>query len=387
MSILHVNQISGALHRMFDGLIDLADASPKPDEAEKLFLTRALAAFAVVQLAGVSPQEAAQAVTDGSGDNGIDALHYDRPTKTMYVVQAKWHGDGNGAFDRDAVLKFTKGFDDLAQLKFERFNTKVQAKKNIAMEAFRDDQASYVLVPIHTGSQDFASEPSQDLQDCLDSYNDTADPDADELLKVRVLKQADVHGMIARGTQGAPIDLEVALFEWGEATDPYAIYGQVAATDIAAWWKLYYPQIVTNNIRMFLGTDTEVNMGLQTTLASEPEHFWHFNNGITAICREIRRKMIGGGTKDSGYFNCYDVKIVNGAQTAGSIAAAFNKKPEAVAKARVQVRFITVGEGSTAALGDAITRATNTQNRINRQDFVALDPEQHRLRTELNIEA
>ena len=160
MSILHVNQISGALHRMFDGLIDLADASPKPDEAEKLFLTRALAAFAVVQLAGVSPQEAAQAVTDGSGDNGIDALHYDRPTKTMYVVQAKWHGDGNGAFDRDAVLKFTKGFDDLAQLKFERFNTKVQAKKNIAMEAFRDDQASYVLVPIHTGSQDFASEPS-----------------------------------------------------------------------------------------------------------------------------------------------------------------------------------------------------------------------------------
>ena len=74
------------------------------------------------------------------------------------------------------------------------------------------------------------------------------------------------------------------------------------------------------------------------------------------------------------------------AQTAGSIAAAFNKKPEAVAKARVQARFIQVGEGSTAALGDAITRATNTQNRINRQDFVALDPEQQRLRTELNID-
>jgi hypothetical protein len=137
---------------------------------------------------------------------------------------------------------------------------------------------------------------------------------------------------------------------------------------------------------MFLGADTEVNLGLQATLTTEPEHFWHFNNGVTVICREIRRKMIGGGTKDSGYFNCYDVRIVNGAQTAGSIAAAFNKRPDAVAKARVQVRFITVGEGSTAALGDAITRATNTQNRINRQDFVALDPEQHRLRTELNID-
>ena len=55
-------------------------------------------------------------------------------------------------------------------------------------------------------------------------------------------------------------------------------------------------------------------------------------------------------------------------------------------KARVQVRFIQVGDGSNATLGDAITRATNTQNRINRQDFVALDPEQQRLRTELNID-
>jgi AIPR protein len=335
MSILHVNQISGALHRMFGGLINLADAPPDPNDAEKVFLTRALAAFAVSQLAGVSPEEAGKAVTDGSGDNGIDALHYDRPTKTMYVVQAKWHGDGNGAFDREAVMKFTKGFDDLAQLKFDRFNDKVQSKKSILMEAFRDDQASYVLVPIHTGSQDFANEPNQDLQDCLDNYNDTADPDADELLKVRILKQADVHGMIARGTQGAPIDLDVALFEWGEATDPYAIYGQVAAMDIATWWKTHYPQIVSHNIRMFLGADTEVNSGLQATLASEPEHFWHFNNGITVICREIRRKMIGGGTKDSGYFNCYDAKIVNGAQTAGSIAAAFSKKPDAVGKARV----------------------------------------------------
>jgi AIPR protein len=52
----------------------------------------------------------------------------------------------------------------------------------------------------------------------------------------------------------------------------------------------------------------------------------------------------------------------------------------------VQVRFIQVGDDSTAALDDAITRATNTQNRINRQDFVALDREQQRLRTELNID-
>src|ERR1700726_1010868 len=45
MSILHVNQIAGALRRMFDGHIDLADAPPDAANREKCFLTRALAAL------------------------------------------------------------------------------------------------------------------------------------------------------------------------------------------------------------------------------------------------------------------------------------------------------------------------------------------------------
>jgi AIPR protein len=385
VSILHVNQIAGALHRMFDGEIDLTDVTSNSDEREKCFLTRSLAAFAVAQLAGITALEAAKTVTDGTGDNGIDALHYDLVTKTMYVVQAKWHSDGNGSFDRADILKFTKGFEDLANLNFTRFNEKARAKESMVKVAFADDQAHYVLVAIHTGGQDFAKEPQQDLDDCLAEYNDTADPDASALLTATILKQPDVHGLIARGSQGAPIDLEIALFEWGQAKDPFAVYGQIAASDVATWWKRYYPQIVAQNIRMFLG-DTEVNAGLHNTLILDPGHFWHFNNGITVICREIKAKMLGGRSKDSGYFNCYDVRIVNGAQTAGSIATAFERKPEAVDKARVHVRFIAVGDEASDALGNSITKATNTQNRINRQDFVALDPEQQRLRTELSIE-
>lgn len=385
MSILHVSQIAGALHRLFDGKIDISDTQAGTPDSEKVFLTRALAAFSIKQLAGISPDDAALTVTDGTGDNGIDALHYDRLTKTMYVVQSKWHQDGNGAFDRADMLKFTKGFDDLTQQDMPRFNPKLQAKAAMIKEGLHDDKARYVLVPIHTGGNDFAPGVQQVLDDCLNKYNDTADPEADELLEVRHLKQSDVHGLVARGTQGDPIDLEVALFQWGEASDPFSVYGQVAAGDVAAWWQKHYPQIVSQNIRMFLGADTEVNSGLQSTLLNDPKHFWHFNNGITAICREINPKMVGGKSKESGYFNCYDVRIVNGAQTAGSIAAAFDKKQDSVEQARVQVRFIAVG-AAQGALGNEITKATNTQNRINPKDFVSLDSEQERLRTELIIE-
>jgi hypothetical protein len=167
MSILHVNQIAGALQRMFGGFIDMADGVSNPDDSSKLFRSRALAAFAIAQLVGISPEDAAKAVTDGSSDNGIDALYYDRASKTMYVVQSKWHGDGNGSFDRGDMLKFTKGFEDLVQFNFDRFNPKLTAKKSMIEEALHDDQAKYVLVLIHTGLQDLATEPRQDLEDCL----------------------------------------------------------------------------------------------------------------------------------------------------------------------------------------------------------------------------
>jgi AIPR protein len=52
----------------------------------------------------------------------------------------------------------------------------------------------------------------------------------------------------------------------------------------------------------------------------------------------------------------------------------------------VQARFISVEGADGPSLAAAITKATNTQNRINRQDLVALDLEQERLRQELAVE-
>lgn len=386
MSQLHVTQIAGVLHRHFDGLIDIADASPNAADREKCFLSRALSAFAVAQLAGVPPADAAGFVTDGSGDNGVDAIYFDRTSKTLYIVQAKWFGDGHGSFDRADVLKLTTGFRDLVNLAFDRFNSKLRKHESAVKEAFYDANARYVIVPIYTGQEDFAVEPQRDLDDCLLEFNDSKDPDAEELLTARVLKQSDVYSLITRGVQGAPIDLDVLLYEWGEVQEPYAVYGQVAASDIAAWWNSNYPQIVAPNIRMFLGNETEVNIAIQNTLINEPEHFWHFNNGITVLCQSIKRKMIGGNTRSTGHFNVSGVSIVNGAQTAGSVSAAFAKRPDKVSLARVPVRFISIGEDSSDALSVTITRATNTQNRINRQDFVALDQEQQRIRDELRID-
>ena len=261
----------------------------------------------------------------------------------------------------------------------------MRAIKAVIEEAFLADKAKYLLVATYTGQEDIASKSRRLFDDCLEEYNDWKDETAPDLLEVRVLKQSDIYRMIARGAQGDPIDIEVVVHEFGQVAKPFSVYGQIDAADVADWWAKSYPRLVEPNIRRFLGGDTEVNAGLQNTLLNEPEHFWHYNNGLTVVCHSITRKMKGSARAATAIV-CHGASIVNGAQTAGSIALAYAKNPEAVGRARVQARFIAVEGDNSPHLASAITKATNTQNRINRQDFVALDAEQERLRQELAVE-
>ena len=133
MSVLHVNQIAGALHRVFDGLVDLSDANAPPQEVERLFLSRTLAAFALVQLANALPAEAAAAITDGQGDNGIDALHFDRASKTLFVVQSKWIAATCSSSQKGLTTSRTKTLNALMQrlpwYQFREADHKIEAQK------------------------------------------------------------------------------------------------------------------------------------------------------------------------------------------------------------------------------------------------------------------
>jgi hypothetical protein len=118
------------------------------------------------------------------------------------------------------------------------------------------------------------------------------------------------------------------------------------------------------------------------TLTNQPENFWYFNNGVTALCRSVSKKPLGGNTRETGYFECSDLRIVNGAQTVGAISDAAAKDPTKVGRARVGLRLISL-EQCPPGFDKEVTKYNNSQNRIERRDFVALDPEQQRIASEL----
>lgn len=381
MSIIHVNQIKSQALKLFTDLIDLSDISnhSQQEMRDNFLLSRGIAAYAIHYLAGATPQEAADAITDAGNDNGIDALFFDESNKRLYLVQSKWIKDGVGEQENGDVKKFVAGVRDLFNLRFDRFNEKVKKKHSIVTSALNDPTTRYEIVLAHTGSSKLAQPSSRDLEDLAEEFNDVS-----EVLYTTVLNQGDLHKSLTAGIAGEPINLQISLKAWGRKDTPHeAFYGQVSADQIATWWSQHRQHLFDRNLRGTLG-ETDVNAEIRQTLEKRPADFWYFNNGITLVARSANKAMAGGAGTDFSTFHCEDVSVVNGAQTVSSIGKFGSAKPECLNDIFIPVRIIVRGEDQSFA--DNVTKTNNRQNRIENRDFVTLDPEQSRIRTELAID-
>jgi len=380
MSIIHLQRITKAIEKLFDGKIDLSDVEKKtPEEQQQAFLSRGLAAYCLTIVADANELQAARAITDGYEDNGIDAMYFDRPNAILYVVQSKWIKSGRGAFDQGHSKKFIDGFRDLVNLRLKRFNDRVQGREKELRDALYDSQVNFVLVLAYTGTGSLSPHVTRDIEGLVSEMNTP-----DEVVSYEVFDQQRIYGSVAGYAQRHSISLEIMLQEWGYVNEPYrAYYGQVDVQSIAEWWQKHGRLLFARNIRNFKGS-TEVNDSLMRTLAQHPQHFWYFNNGITVLCSKIAKKPLGGPARESGVFECEGVNVVNGAQTVGIIGSLGQTLSEEESP-RVLVRLISL-EDCPEGFEKEVTRATNTQNRIERRDFAALDPNQQRLASEFLLD-
>lgn len=381
MSALHIRQIRNTLEQTVLPLIDLSDLAEGSEKARSdAGMSRSLAAFVLGYAAEVSNSDACAAVTDGFGDNGLDAILYQPTTRTLYLAQAKWQATGKGSLALGDATKFIKGFRDLINTRWSRFNAKIRALQPALDVALNDSQTRIVLMVAYSGQAPLS-------KDAMDAFNDvlTEVNNPSEIVTLQVFRQTDLYSVVTHGVAGSPINVDVALYEWGQVQEPYkAIYEQISASDLGQWFTEHRLRLFSPNIRMFLG-NTDVNQVIVTSIESSPSHFWYFNNGITALCRAFSKRPIGGDGRVMGLFHCEDLRIVNGAQTVGAVAQAYGREPSVAGQAKVPIRIISL-EHCPPDFASEVTRFNNTQNRIDRRDFVALDSTQERLRAELQLE-
>jgi hypothetical protein len=126
MSQLYVDHIRTTLDRSFTGKIDLSDISTRTlEEKRNAFLTRSLAAYALMQVSGIDEDVACRCIVDGFDDNGIDGIYMNPSEHVVYLVQSKWMHNGDGSISLEDINKFINGFYDLIKPDFTRFNERI----------------------------------------------------------------------------------------------------------------------------------------------------------------------------------------------------------------------------------------------------------------------
>ncbi len=379
MPPLQVRHVQKDLQARFKDKIDLSDVNAEPDHREKVFLTRALAAATIGRLAGLDDQAAANCVTDGTNDNGLDAIAV--LDGSVLLIQSKWDSSGHGSIALGDLLKFKKGVEDLTDFAFERFNKKIQARQT-EIEAVLDlPEVRLELVVVTTGSSAMSAEAQGVVGDFVGELNDPQ-----PLAAFRYVSMRELHGALTAASRGDPIDLVVSLENYGFVNEPYrAYYGVVDGAAVAEWYGSFQDRLFHENIRKPLGT-TPVNSAIRETARDASAYFWYFNNGITLLSDTIAQSAKGSTSRGHGEFTLKGAGIVNGAQTVTSLYQEYlDGPPDLLADVKVWVRMISL-EGAPRSFASDVTRATNTQNSIENRDFVALDDQQARLQHELFLE-
>lgn len=387
MASLLLTRISGQLEKRFEGLIDMSDWDNRPlNDKRTAFLSRALAAICVKGTTSVDNKAAAQAVTDGYHDNGVDAICFDPNRDLLVIVQSKWSSDGATPPDAKSTLALAQGVRDLLNLKLERFNDRIRRKEGeIRAALYSERPIRILLVTVHTANQSLPPYVRRNVDDLVDELNDPV-PSAE----ARDIDQAGIYQLITAESEPQKIKLQISLKDWGAIDTPFlAYYGRVHADEIHNWWISNGNRLFGHNLRLFYAS-SDVNTALSKTLAKNPESFWYFNNGITVIADSIAKTAVGAPGRQVGVFVCEGVSIVNGAQTVGTIGGSWTPTCSSGTEAEnqnawVQVRIISL-EKCPPEFSRMITRAANLQNAVGNREFAAMDPVQHRLATEFALD-
>ena len=140
---------------------------------------------------------------------------------------------------------------------------------------------------------------------------------------------------------------------------------------LADIYDQYGSRLLEGNVRAFLSTRGGVNKGLRKTLTTCPEHFFAFNNGITATASEVELVSEAGQQR---LLRVRDLQIVNGGQTTASMYNSRQRDKATLDGVFVQMKLSVLPADLAQEMIPQISQYANTQNRVSDADLFANHP-------------
>jgi len=154
----------------------------------------------------------------------------------------------------------------------------------------------------------------------------------------------------------------------GSESGYQSIICTIKGTSLKQLWDQHKARLFNYNIRGYLGTNP-INKKIESTLNDEPDKFYFYNNGISAICTKLEAIYHG---PEVNKLRCSNFQIINGAQTTSTIGRF--KNVDKLQKVRVLLR-ITKAEDykKEKGLNKNIITYNNSQSIIKAADFRSND--------------
>lgn len=360
--------------RFVPHLPPLLDTQKPAADQEKKQLSRAFSAFVLTKLLDLPAQVAAASVVDDFNDNGIDAIHYDEQSKTLYLLQTKLKATEQ--FKQDDAQAFCEGVRLLLKQDFSTFNENVLRRKTEIESAL--DSCSYIQFVVPFTGDGISAAASNALNALL---NDES-LDEERLVKhAKFYTAPDIVTDLLAEQAHQPVHTEIFLQKSRKVESPRTSYhGLIRLTDLVALHQEHDKALYERNIRYFLGSNkSDINTAIKNTLHETPGDFFYLNNGVTAICDDIEPKS---AINDAKKLKVRALSIINGAQTIAAAAEFSSQNPDkSIDDAKVM--FTLIKAPSAGTFGKFVTKARNHQNPVQAINFASLDENQERLRQEI----
>jgi len=319
---------------------------------------------------------------DGGQDKQIDAITIEEENDEaiVYITQAK----NEQSFSSNQIIKlrnglnwiFNKSKNDIASLtniKFRDAILKYRDLQNNIGPANIQIKVNYIT---NGSTNDISDECQQEIKTILDEY----DNDTFAGFSFQLLGHDEIVDLInSQEKKNKKIDSTIRIRY--DANSPsiikYHNYGLKGIICTAP--AIEIANLVNNdpkgflfdlNIRRYLGNLGGVNKDILNTCSSDEDNylFWFLNNGITIVCDKVDPIT----DPDNPFVKIENMQIVNGCQTATSIALAAN---QGILKDNVRV-LLRIYETNNLDIVDKIVLTTNNQNKINGRNLRANDSKQ-----------
>jgi hypothetical protein len=359
---------------------DLEDRFPRLTE-DNLFVLWFLSAMLVED-----EKTAAGSIVGGPGDKSVDAVYVDDESRCVFVVQGKFRQTIGGASEgRSDVMAFA-GLADVLYGPievFDEYKTKCdalvaerlkQARERIQKRRYRL-QLHYVT--LGKCSVQLRREAEAHVKRDSERRGELRLFDGEQVLNVLSDYLDGVAPPIP--TLDLPFETSGAINRFDRQTGIDSWVFTMRGQDVGDLYKRAGIRLFARNVRGFL-QDTEINVAMQTTLATEPEYFWYFNNGVTMVCDEAEKVQ----TKGREILQVHNPQVINGQQTTRVLEEAARSTASSVLVRVIQIpRASKDGDSQFDMLVSRIVQATNWQNAIKASDLMSNDRMQVAIEREL----